>query len=133
MYSFIFSQAAIRNEISGMSIEELLALKEKIGSKMFDESLGLNKNSPSKNKFKRENKNRPRMEPISKKPVKRSRDVVGVKSENKKDFRDPRFDPLCGDFDEKVRFYKVYFLRLSLKIGLFLLKSNSLKKVYFEN
>ena len=114
LYLFIFSQAAIRNEISGMSIEELLALKEKIGSKMFDESLGLNKNSPSKNKFKRENKNRPRMEPISKKPVKRSRDVVGVKSENKKDFRDPRFDPLCGDFDEKVRFYKVYFLKLSL-------------------
>ena len=118
MYLFIFSQAAIRNEISGMSIEELLALKEKIGSKMFDESLGLNKKSPSKNKFKRENKNRPRMEPISKKPVKRSRDVVGVKSENKKDFRDPRFDPLCGDFDEKVRFYKVHFLKLSLKIGL---------------
>ena len=58
------------------------------------------------------------MEPISKKPVKRSRDVVGVKSENKKDFRDPRFDPLCGDFDEKVRFYKVYFLKHSLNIGL---------------
>ena len=85
-----------------MSIEELLALKEKIGSKMFDQGLGLAKKSSYKDKYKRENKNRPRMEPISKKPVKRAQDVVGVKSEAKKEFRDPRFDPLCGEYDEKV-------------------------------
>ena len=69
---------------------------------MFDQALGLSKNSSSKEKFKRENKNRPRMEPISKKPVKRPKDVVGVKSGTKKDIRDPRFDPMCGEYDEKV-------------------------------
>ena len=69
---------------------------------MFDQGLGLAKKSSFKDKYKRENKNRPRMEPISKKPVKRAQDVVGVKSEAKKEFRDPRFDPLCGEYDEKV-------------------------------
>ena len=116
----IFSKlkAAIREEISGMSIEELLALKEKIGSKMFDQGLGLAKKSSYKDKFKRENKNRPRMEPISKRPVKRSQDVVGVKSEAKKQFRDPRFDPLCGEYDEKVsqNFREIKFRIYSLHI-----------------
>ena len=97
-------RAAIREEISKMSIEEVLALKEKLGSKMFDKSLGLDKPKSFKEKYKRENKNRPRMEPISKKPVKRLKDVVGTKPANKKDIRDPRFDPMCGDYDEKVRF-----------------------------
>ena len=96
-------RAAIREEISKMSIEEVLALKEKIGSKMFENSLGIGKPTSFKSKYKRENKNRPRMEPISKKPVKRLKDVVGTKPENKKDIRDPRFDPMCGDYDEKVR------------------------------
>lgn len=87
-----------------MSIEEILEMKEKIGSKLFNQGLGIGNNKTSKRseKYKRENKNRPRMEPISKKPVRRPKDVVGVKSENKKDVRDPRFDPLCGDFDDKV-------------------------------
>ena len=90
-----------------MTIEEILALKEKIGSKLFDKGLGLNQpsksSSLSKDKFKRENKNRPRMEPIAKKPVNKKMDhIVGVKSSNKKDIRDPRFDPLCGEFDEKI-------------------------------
>jgi len=42
----------------------------------------------------------------SKVKVGRLRDVVGFKSgEAKKplDKRDPRFDALCGDFDEKVK------------------------------
>ena len=73
---------------------------------MFDQGLGLAKKSSYKDKYKRENKNRPRMEPISKKPVKRAQDVVGVKSEAKKEFRDPRFDPLCGEYDEKVSLIK---------------------------
>ena len=50
---------------------------------------------------KRENKNRPREMP-SKKTVKRYRDVVGLKTEQKTNKRDPRFDNLCGEFDEKV-------------------------------
>ena len=85
-----------------MSIEEVLALKEKIGSKVFDQSLGLAKPSSSRDKYKRENKNRPRMEPIAKRPVKKNPDNIDVKPENKRQVRDPRFDPLCGEFDDKV-------------------------------
>merc|ERR1712029_1237278 len=48
--------------------------------------------------FKRENKNRPR-EMSSKKTVGRFREVVQVAKVQK---RDPRFDPLCGDFDDKL-------------------------------
>ena len=51
--------------------------------------------------LKRDNKNRPREE-SSKKPVKRFRDVVGLTSELKSEKRDPRFDSMCGEFDEKV-------------------------------
>ena len=52
--------------------------------------------------MKRDNKNRPR-EMSSKKTVKRYRDVVGVSAENKNEKRDPRFDSMCGEFDEKVK------------------------------
>ena len=94
---------AIRDEISKMSIEEILELKEKIGSKVFDEGLGFSKPSTSKDKFKRENKNRPRLEPISKKPMKkRPIDNIPVKAANKREVRDPRFDSLCGEYDEKI-------------------------------
>ena len=96
-------RAAIREEISKMSIEEVLALKEKIGTKLFDKSMGLDRPKSFKDKYKRENKNRPRMEPIAKRPVKRLKDVVGTKAEHKRDVRDPRFDPMCGDYDEKVK------------------------------
>lgn len=52
---------------------------------------------------KRENKNMP-MALSSKKPVPRLRDVVQAP---KKVFRDPRFEALCGDFEED-RFKKSY-------------------------
>ncbi len=61
--------------------------------------------------FKRENKNRPR-EMSSKVTVGRLRDVVGFKSgEAKKNpaKRDPRFDALCGEFDEKVSFISAFY------------------------
>ena len=108
-------RAAIREEISKMSIEEVLALKEKIGTKMFDKSMGLDRPKSFKDKYKRENKNRPRLEPIAKRPVKRLKDVVGTKPENKRDVRDPRFDPMCGDYDEKVKIVKLclHFLKRS--------------------
>jgi len=86
-----------RQELSKMSIEEIQKLKEKIGLKIFNQSLGISK--PSKvQDFKRANKNRPR-EMSSKKTVARFREVVPVVKQEK---RDPRFDPLCGDFDVKI-------------------------------
>merc|ERR1712192_303760 len=48
--------------------------------------------------FKRDNKNRPR-EMSSKKTVGRFREVVQVA---KRERRDPRFDPLCGEFNDKL-------------------------------
>jgi ribosomal RNA-processing protein 36 len=52
---------------------------------------------------KRANKNRP-MEVTSKKPVGRLREVIQAP---KKDIRDPRFESLCGNFEE-ARFKKAY-------------------------
>lgn len=79
-----------------MSFEDLQKLKEKLGTKVYKETLF----GPRKIKrveFKRENKNRPR-EMSTKKPVSRFREVVHVKKNTP---RDPRFDSLCGTFDQK--------------------------------
>lgn len=101
----LFFQLAIREEISNMSIEEILQLKEKIGSKLFDKGLGLSKPKLGKpdDKYKRSHKNKPRIEPVGRKPVKKKMDhIVGVKACHKREIRDPRFDPMCGDFDDAL-------------------------------
>ncbi|KAL4720130.1 hypothetical protein ACJJTC_016201 [Scirpophaga incertulas] len=93
-------RTSIRNELSSLSFEELQKLKQRIGAKVYKEALfGIkSKNAENKPKvFKRENKNRPR-EMSSKKPVSCLLDAPKVK---KKEIRDPRFDPLCGEFDKK--------------------------------
>lgn len=95
-------QDQIRSELSQMSFEDLRKLKEKIGSKVYNEALF----GPRKTKqtsFKRENKNRPR-EMSAKKTVSMLKQVIHVK---KNIPRDPRFDTLCGTFDEKL-FKKSY-------------------------
>ena len=84
-----------------MSIEEIQKLKEKIGLKLYNQALGLEKNK-KREKFVRENKNRPR-EISSKKKVGRFREVVPVSFEHKLEKRDPRFEASSGDFDEKVK------------------------------
>ncbi|OAD60368.1 Ribosomal RNA processing protein 36 like protein [Eufriesea mexicana] len=92
----------IRAELSQISFEDLQKLKEKLGVKVYKETLF----GPRKVKqvdFKRENKNRPR-ELSAKKPISRFREVIQVK---KNIPRDPRFDSLCGTFDKK-RFNKAY-------------------------
>ncbi|XP_068619256.1 ribosomal RNA processing protein 36 homolog [Battus philenor] len=92
---------AIKNELSTLSFEDLQKLKERIGAKVYKEVVfGKKENAQSgpRNKvFKRENKNRPR-EMSSKKPVRMLREVGTTK---KIEVRDPRFDPLCGEFDKK--------------------------------
>ncbi|KAF9419328.1 hypothetical protein HW555_004092 [Spodoptera exigua] len=88
----------IRSQLSTLSFEELQKLKEKIGAKVYKEALfGKKKESDAPKIFKRENKNRPR-EMSSKKPVRMLQAIPTVK---KKEIRDPRFDPLCGEFDKK--------------------------------
>merc|ERR1719219_449062 len=51
--------------------------------------------------FRRENKNRPR-EMSSKRQVGRFREVISVSSEVKAPKRDPRFDPICGEYNERL-------------------------------
>ncbi|XP_037294171.1 LOW QUALITY PROTEIN: ribosomal RNA processing protein 36 homolog [Manduca sexta] len=88
---------AIRSQLSTLSFEELQKLKEKIGAKVYKEALFGNKMKDNKPKvFKRDNKNRPR-EMSSKKPV----PMLQATKVKKKEIRDPRFDPLCGEFDKK--------------------------------
>ncbi|KAI4488221.1 hypothetical protein M0804_005069 [Polistes exclamans] len=90
-------QAEIRAELANMSFEDLQKLKEKLGTKVYNETIF----GPRKKKivpFKRENKNRPR-EMSTKKQVPRFREVIQVK---KNIPRDPRFDSLSGNFNEKA-------------------------------
>ncbi|XP_058808488.1 ribosomal RNA processing protein 36 homolog [Phymastichus coffea] len=90
-------QAQIKKELSQMSFADLQKLKEKLGTKVYNATMfGAKKSKLIK--FKRENKNRPREE-SSKRQVTRFREVVPVK---KKEPRDPRFDSLCGTYDEKA-------------------------------
>lgn len=80
-----------------MSFEDLQKLKERLGSKVYNETL-FGKKKVVKREFKRANKNRPR-EMSAKIPVSRLREIVKIK---KAVNRDPRFDSLCGTFDEKA-------------------------------
>lgn len=80
-----------------MSFEELQKLKEKLGTKVYNAAMfGVQKTKAIK--FKRDNKNRPREE-SAKKQVSRFREIIPVK---KNQPRDPRFDSLCGEFNEKA-------------------------------
>lgn len=81
-----------------MSFEDLQKLKERLGTKLYNETI-FGKQSRRKTEFKRENKNRPR-EISAKKPISRFKEVITTKK--KIEHRDPRFDELCGTFDEKA-------------------------------
>merc|ERR1712059_212703 len=88
-----------RAQLSKMSIEEIQKVKEKLGLKLFHQKMS--GTAPVRGKkvdFKRDNKNRPR-EMSAKKTVGRFREVVAVAKVVR---RDPRFDPLCGEFDKEV-------------------------------
>lgn len=92
-----------------LSMEELLKMREKVGSKVFDKKLTshvskrekttkITELSNKKQEFMRTNKNRP-LEMSSKRPV---RKVQGPSSSASKS-RDPRFDEMCGTkFDKEV-------------------------------
>jgi len=88
-----------QEQLSKMTIEEIQKLKERLGLKLFHQKMeGTAPERGKKVEFKRDNKNRPR-EMSSKKTVGRFREVVQVA---KKERRDPRFDPLCGEFNDKL-------------------------------
>lgn len=91
---------SIREKISTLSFEDLLKMKEELGSKVYNETVFGKNESQRKGQVKRANKNRPR-EISSKLPFKKTR--MNQLIEGKKIVpRDPRFDPLCGSFDNKI-------------------------------
>lgn len=87
-----------------MTFAELLALKEELGSKVYNEAVFGEEATSKKRKkelkkkpeFKRENKNRPR-----ELPAKKQVPLLSAVKVSKKDSgpRDPRFDNNCGEFD----------------------------------
>lgn len=82
-----------------MSFEDLQKLKEKLGAKIYNATVfGVSSKNKPQTSFKRANKNRPR-EMSSKHPIKIQKEIVQVKKQKP---RDPRFDPLCGNYDEKI-------------------------------
>ncbi|XP_018567274.1 ribosomal RNA processing protein 36 homolog [Anoplophora glabripennis] len=92
----------IREKLSTLSFGDLLKMKEQMGSKLYDETVFGETKKKSKNDFKRANKNRPR-EMSSKVRCFRKELNSGITSFPKKTVsRDPRFDPLCGQFDDKT-------------------------------
>lgn len=85
----------VQNELSKMTFAELQKLKEKLGSKVYNEAFFGPKNVNNV-ELKRANKNRPR-ECSSKRP-----EPIIIKKLPKVEFRDPRFDNLCGEFDDST-------------------------------
>lgn len=102
-----------------MSFEDLQKLKEKLGTKVYNETI-FGKKNKKKPEFKRENKNRPR-EISAKKPIPRYKEATQVK---KIISRDPRFDSLCGTFDEKAFRHSYAFINK--------LRENDLKTLHKE-
>merc|ERR1711872_713959 len=99
-------RAKYRETLSKLTVEQILAIKDSLGTKAFNDKWSGNKKNKEKKiipTFKRENKNRPR-EISSKMRVPKLVKTVQVAKVEK---RDPRFDPLCGEFD-KNSFRKNY-------------------------
>ncbi|XP_033734569.1 ribosomal RNA processing protein 36 homolog [Pecten maximus] len=104
---------AMRKEIANMPFEDLIKLKERLGTKAYNKAMHGDKHQGMKRKqqFKRKNKNRP-MEMSSKRRVREVREVIPVK---KKINRDPRFDDLSGEFREDL-FNKSYSFLKDIRI-----------------
>ncbi|CAG9761816.1 unnamed protein product [Ceutorhynchus assimilis] len=99
-----FQRQQIRDNLSTLSFEELIKLKEKVGSKVYNATVhGAPSTSTNKKEIKRQNKNRPR-EISSKIRMKQVKSILTRNSTTtiKSSARDPRFDPSCGEFDKET-------------------------------
>ncbi|KAH8361111.1 hypothetical protein KR200_007657, partial [Drosophila serrata] len=100
-------QNAIRQDLKGMTFEEIMKLKEELGAKVYKEAVLGGKSSRTNNKpktrtdLKRLNKNRPR-EMSSRRQV----PFLGAehRAERKKtaELRDPRFDEKSGTYNAET-------------------------------
>lgn len=94
-------RSEIRDKLGTLSFEELLKMKEKMGSKLYNQMLFGNKNVKQAIKLKRANKNRPQELSSKIKPKFLQKTISTSKSKMKTvQYRDPRFDVLCGEFDK---------------------------------
>ncbi|KAK0182851.1 hypothetical protein PV327_000943 [Microctonus hyperodae] len=91
------SNEKIREELSHMSFEDHQKLKEKLGSKVYNSTM-FGSRPVKKRTFRIESRDKP-TEMSAKKPVSRLMQAIRVK---KHTVRDPRFDSLCGTYDEKI-------------------------------
>ncbi|XP_019851811.1 PREDICTED: ribosomal RNA processing protein 36 homolog isoform X1 [Amphimedon queenslandica] len=89
------TEADIRQEISNIPLGQLQDLRQKVGTKKFDNTFQkhLRVQDNDNKDFKRTSKNRPR-EMSSKKHVSRFKQVIQVPKKEKR--MDPRFDERCG-------------------------------------
>ncbi|ENN72733.1 ribosomal RNA processing protein 36 homolog [Dendroctonus ponderosae] len=108
----------IRENIAGMSFEELIKLKEKMGAKIYNQTvLGASqvKKAVDQKVVKRSNKNRPR-EITSKIRPKQIRAILESNTSSADlqskapASRDPRFDPSCGTLNKAIFKYNYTFL-----------------------
>ncbi|KAK7792948.1 hypothetical protein R5R35_008086 [Gryllus longicercus] len=91
----------IREKISGMSFEELVNLKKELGGQAYNEAIFGIKKKPCVQK--RLNKNRPTeiSSKIRPRALAKILSSSSSTSSSAPEARDPRFDHLCGEFDEK--------------------------------
>jgi len=96
----------IRNNLSTLSFEELINLKQKIGSKVYNNTVygTSSKKAQSSKEIRRVNKNRPRelSSKIRQNKIKdliKNSNMIPHQAEDNRP-KDPRFDPACGEFDK---------------------------------
>ncbi|EDV91448.1 ribosomal RNA processing protein 36 homolog [Drosophila grimshawi] len=97
------TQNAIREDLKGMTFEEVMHLKEQLGAKVYKEAILGGKRSKVKQpktklELKRLNKNRPR-EISSKRQVPFLGAELRVERKKETELRDPRFDEKSGNYD----------------------------------
>lgn len=103
---FTVFQKQIREELKHMSFENLQKLKEKLGTKIYNETIFGKKKEKKREFQRRKNKNSP-LEMSAKKAVSVIKGLAPVKRVIS---RDPRFDSLCGTFDNKAFKHSYAFL-----------------------
>ncbi|KAM8706687.1 hypothetical protein ACLKA7_010884 [Drosophila subpalustris] len=96
------TQNAIREDLKGMSLEEIMQLKEQLGSRVYKEAVLGSKSVKAKQpktklELKRLNKNRPR-EISAKRQVPFLGSELRVERKKETELRDPRFDERAGDY-----------------------------------
>lgn len=93
-------RSEIREELAAMTFEEILKIKEKMGSRLYNKLLSGDERTRKPLKIKRANKNRPQEISSKIRPKIIKKTLVTPTKPKEVLHRDPRFDTLCGTFDK---------------------------------